>query len=353
MKIIEVKLKDNGYKIYIEKNIFEKMAVYLKENHENKKVVIITDKNLEKLYVKALNKIIQDKNFKTKIISIEPGEKSKSIDTLKKLYEDFTNFNLTRGDLILTFGGGVVGDLGGFAASTYLRGVPYIQIPTSLLAQVDSSVGGKVAVDLPWGKNLVGSFYQPKAVFIDPELLKTLDKRFLHDGLAEVIKYGCIRDESIFRALMSYKGDEELLDNIEKIIYTCCNIKKKVVESDEKDLGERMILNFGHTLGHAVEEYFNYSKYTHGEAVAIGMAEITRRSEELNITKIGTHNFIEKILMKYGLPYKRIEMDKEKILHTIKLDKKSSGENINLILLNKIGEGFIKKVSIREIENYI
>lgn len=353
MKIIEVKLKDNGYKIYIEKNIFEKIAVYLKENHENKKIVIITDKNLEKLYVEALNEIIQDKNFKTKIISIEPGEKSKSIDTLKKLYEDFTNFNLTRGDLILTFGGGVVGDLGGFAASTYLRGVPYIQIPTSLLAQVDSSVGGKVAVDLPWGKNLVGSFYQPKAVFIDPELLKTLDKRFLHDGLAEVIKYGCIRDESIFKALMSYKDDEELLDNIEKIIYTCCSIKKKVVESDEKDLGERMILNFGHTLGHAVEEYFNYSKYTHGEAVAIGMAEITRRSEELNITKIGTHNFIEKILMKYGLPYKRIEMDKEKILHTIKLDKKSSGENINLILLNKIGEGFIKKVSIREIENYI
>lgn len=353
MKIIEVKLKDNGYKIYIEKNIFEKIAVYLKENHENKKIVIITDKNLEKLYVKALNKTIQDKNFKTKIISIEPGEKSKSIDTLKNLYEDFTNFNLTRGDLILTFGGGVVGDLGGFAASTYLRGVAYIQIPTSLLAQVDSSVGGKVAVDLPWGKNLVGSFYQPKAVFIDPELLKTLDKRFLHDGLAEVIKYGCIRDESIFRALMSYKDDEELLDNIEKIIYTCCNIKKKVVESDEKDLGERMILNFGHTLGHAVEEYFNYSKYTHGEAVAIGMAEITRRSEELNITKIGTHNFIEKILMKYGLPYKRIEMDKDKILHTIKLDKKSSGENINLILLNKIGEGFIKKVSIREIENYI
>ncbi|AKN30479.1 3-dehydroquinate synthase [Clostridium carboxidivorans P7] len=353
MKIIEVKLKDNGYKIYIEKNIFEKIAIYLKENHENKKIVIITDKNLEKLYVKALNKTIQDKNFKTKIISIEPGERSKSIDTLKKLYEDFTNFNLTRGDLILTFGGGVVGDLGGFAASTYLRGVPYIQIPTSLLAQVDSSVGGKVAVDLPWGKNLVGSFYQPKAVFIDPELLKTLDKRFLHDGLAEVIKYGCIRDESIFRELMSYEDDEELLDNIEKIIYTCCNIKKKVVESDEKDLGERMILNFGHTLGHAVEEYFNYSKYTHGEAVAIGMAEITRRSEELNITKIGTHNFIEKILMKYGLPYKRIEMDKEKILHTIKLDKKSSGENINLILLNKIGEGFIKKVSIREIENYI
>ncbi|AWI04996.1 3-dehydroquinate synthase [Clostridium drakei] len=353
MKIIEVKLKDNSYKIYIEKNIFEKIAAYLKENHENKKILIVTDKNLEKLYVKALNKTIQDKNFKTKIISIEPGEKSKSIDTLKKLYEDFTNFNLTRGDLILTFGGGVVGDLGGFAAATYLRGIPYIQIPTSLLAQVDSSVGGKVAVDLPWGKNLVGSFYQPKAVFIDPELLKTLDKRFLHDGLAEVIKYGCIRDESIFRTLMNYKDDEELLENIEKIIYTCCNIKKKVVESDEKDLGERMILNFGHTLGHAVEEYFNYSKYTHGEAVAIGMAEITRRSEELNITKIGTYNFIKKILMKYELPYRRIEMDKEKILHTIKLDKKSSGENINLILLNKIGEGFIKKVSIKEIENYI
>ncbi|NMM63829.1 3-dehydroquinate synthase [Clostridium sp. P21] len=353
MKIIEVNLKANSYKIYIEKNILEKISIYLKENHANKKIVIITDENLEKLYIETLNRYIQKENFNTRIISIKPGEKSKSIDTLKKLYEDFSDFKLTRGDLILTFGGGVVGDLGGFAASTYLRGVPYIQIPTSLLAQVDSSIGGKVAVDLPWGKNLVGSFYQPKAVFIDPELLKTLDKRFLHDGLAEVIKYGCIKDENILNTLMSYKDDEELLDNIEKIIYTCCNIKREVVEHDEKDLGERMILNFGHTLGHAVEEYFNYSKYTHGEAVAIGMVEITKRSEELNITKIGTHNFIEKVLKKYELPYKRVEMDKEKVLHTIKLDKKSSGENINLILLNKIGEVFIKKVATCEIENYI
>jgi 3-dehydroquinate synthase len=353
MRSLEIKLKHNNYNIYIERNILTKIVDYLKENHENKKIAIITDENLEKLYANTLNKAIEEKGFNTKIISIEPGEQSKSMDTLKKVYEDFSEFNLSRGDLILTFGGGVVGDLGGFAASTYLRGVPYIQIPTSLLAQVDSSIGGKVAVDLPWGKNLVGSFYHPKAVFIDPELLKTLDKRFLHDGLAEVIKYGCIRDKNILHELMKYKDDNELLENIEDLVYKCCSIKKEVVESDEKDFGERMILNFGHTLGHVVEKYFNYAKYTHGEAVAIGMAEITRKSEKFNITEVGSYSFIEKILKKYELPYKKPAMDREKIIHTVKLDKKSSGETINLILLNKIGDVFIKKVSMKEMENYI
>lgn len=351
--ILKIELKENSYSIYIERNIFNKVGDYLDEHYKNRKVAIITDNNLEKLYGKNFNEILEKRGFNTKIISVKPGEESKSIDTLKEIYEKLSNFRLGREDLIIALGGGVVGDLGGFAASTYLRGVPYIQIPTSLLAQVDSSIGGKVAVDLPWGKNLIGSFYHPRAVFIDPELLKTLHKRFFHDGLAEVIKYGCIRDESIIFQLLNFKDDKELLDNIDTLILKCCSIKKSVVELDEKDFGDRMLLNFGHTLGHAVEKYFSYKEYTHGEAVAIGMAEITRKSEKLQITEKGSSKLVEEVLEKYELPYKAPLMDREEIFKAIALDKKNSGENINLILLRKMGEGMIRKVKVDELEKYI
>lgn len=346
-------LKDTSYNIYIQRNIVNTIGEYLRKNYKNKKIAIITDKNLENLYGEALIRSIEEKGFNTKTISVNPGEESKSIDTLKEVYDELAKFKLGREDLIITFGGGVVGDLGGFAASTYLRGVPYIQVPTSLLAQVDSSIGGKVAVDLPFGKNLVGNFYHPKAVFIDPELLKTLEKKFFRDGMSEIIKYGLISNESIIHELLNVKNKEELFNNIDNLIFKCCSIKKSVVELDEKDFGERMLLNFGHTLGHAVEKYFNYKKYTHGEAVAIGMAEITRRSEKLNITEKGTSKCIEELLKKYELPYETPEMDREVLFNTIVLDKKSSGDSINLIVLNKIGEGVIKKVKINRIGDYM
>lgn len=353
MRTMEINLKDNSYTIYIQRDILSMVGEYLKENYKDKKVAIITDSNLEKLYGERFNKVLGDKGFITKTIVVKPGEESKCIGTLQQVYSELVEYKLGRSDLIITFGGGVVGDLGGFAASTYLRGVPYIQVPTSLLAQVDSSVGGKVAVDLPQGKNLVGSFYHPKAVFIDPEFLKTLSKRFLHDGIGEVIKYGCIKDKSIIDELMNYINEEELLDNIDSLIFKCCSIKRTVVELDEKDFGERMLLNFGHTLGHVVEKYFNYTEYTHGEGVAIGMAEIARKSEKLHITEEGSSKCIEEVLKKYELPYKVPSMDREEAFNTILLDKKSSGESINLILLKKIGEGIIKKVSFNEVGDYI
>ena len=191
---------------------------------------------MEKLYMETLKNSLLESGFTVKIISIEPGEKSKSLTTLEKVYGKLCDFQIRRKDIIVSLGGGVVGDLSGFAASTYLRGINYIQVPTSLLAQVDSSIGGKVAVDLPWGKNLVGSFYHPDAVFIDPDVLLSLNGKFFSDGMGEVIKYGFIKDKSILELLDSCKNKEEVLKYIEDIIYKCCSIKKELVEKDERDL---------------------------------------------------------------------------------------------------------------------
>lgn len=353
MNTLMVNLPDKSYPIYIKKGLLKNIGNEIEKIFKGKKIAVITDINVESFYGREIENSLKKSNFTVEKIVLEAGEKSKSIEVLLDVYDKLLDFGITRSDLIISFGGGVVGDLGGFAASTLLRGIPFIQIPTSLLAQVDSSVGGKVAVDLPRGKNLVGSFYHPKAVFIDPELLKTLDKRFLYDGMAEVIKYGCIRDKDLFDKLLSYKSEEDLFNNIEEIIYTCCNIKKDVVEKDEKDTGERMILNFGHTIGHAIEKYFNFEEYTHGEAVAVGMYLITKNSEAMGITESGTSELIKKIIMKYRLPYEMPDAGKEKIIETIGLDKKNKGEYMNIILLNNIGECIIKTIAKEEIEKYV
>ncbi len=354
MGTLRVELGDNSYNIFIERGCSFGIGSYIPEHHPSaRRVAVITDDNVAALYGRRIVEDIKAKGLCTDLISVRPGEGSKNLETLKEVYGKLSDMNLTRKDLILALGGGVVGDLAGFAAATYLRGIPYIQVPTSLLAQVDSSVGGKVAVDLPWGKNLVGSFYQPSAVFIDPDVLKTLGRRYLHDGLAEVIKYGFIRERAILEELESCRDDAELLNNIERIIFRCCSIKKELVEEDEKDLGCRMLLNFGHTFGHAVEKYFGYEKYTHGEAVAIGMAHITRISESMGITEKGTAEYLEKILRKFSLPCSSPVMDRAAVEETMLLDKKSSGDSISLVLLRKAGEAFLAKVVRAEIGKYI
>lgn len=353
MRELQVNLQTAEYKISIKKNITWEIGAYLRDNFPLKKIAIITDNNVKALYGKELENNIRNMGFEIKTISIKPGEESKSLDTLEKIYEELSKFNLCRDDVIVAFGGGVVGDLAGFVASTYLRGVQYIQVPTSLLAQVDSSIGGKVAVDLPYGKNLIGSFYHPKKVFIDPELLKTLDRRFLNDGLAEVIKYGCIKDKSIIEQLLSYKSQEELFESIDSIIYKCCTIKKVLVERDERDYGERMLLNFGHTLGHAIEKYFDFKKYTHGEAVAIGMVQITKNTEGLGITEKGALGQLQEVLEKFQLLFDTPEMEREAVIKAIMLDKKNNSNGIKLIILKTIGQGIIKVVGIDELKNYV
>ena len=235
---LSVNLIHSSYDIIIEKGIINKLADEIKGFFEGNKVFILTDKNVDKYYGDlVLNNLINN-GYNAKKIVLDPGEESKAFFTLPLVYDELLNFKFTRSDLILTLGGGVIGDLGGFVASTYLRGVPFIQCPTTLLAQVDSSVGGKVGVDLDKGKNLIGSFYHPKKVIIDPEVLNTLSDRVFNDGMAEVIKYGCIKDKEFFGNLINYSNKKEVMHNIEYIIHNCCKIKKNVVEKDERILGK-------------------------------------------------------------------------------------------------------------------
>ena len=253
---------------------------------------------------------------------------------------------ISRSDLVIALGGGVIGDLAGFAASSYLRGVRLVRIPTSLLAQVDSSVGGKVAVDLPEGKNLVGAFYQPSLVLIDPLVLNTLKERFINDGMGEVIKYGCIKDADLFTILESHSSFEDLKEELPAIITRCVDIKRMVVENDQFDTGERMLLNFGHTLAHTIEQHFHYQRESHGEAVAIGMYQITRIAEEKGLTPKGTAERIQKVLKTYGLPFE-CGLTLGTLTEAIALDKKNLNGNLNVILLHEIGDSYIKATDIQ------
>lgn len=353
MKSLLVKLSEKNYHVYIENDLLDHIGSEIKKIYRGRKIAIITDENVNNFYGERIKNSLEKSNYLVHTIVVEPGEKSKSINTLAEVFSKLLDFGITKSDLIIAFGGGVTGDLGGFAASTLLRGIPLIQVPTSLLAQVDSSIGGKVAIDMPKGKNLIGSFYHPEAVFIDPLLLKTLDRRFLYDGMAEVIKYGCIKNRDLFDKLMNIGSEKELFYNIEEIIYSCCRIKRDIVERDEKDLGERMILNFGHTIGHAIEKCFDFTRYTHGEAVAIGMHTIIRKSEEDKMTPPGMAEAIRKILRKYNLPFELPQIKKEEIIKAINLDKKSRGEYIDIILLKDIGEGIIKSINKEEIVRFV
>ena len=353
MKNLSIDLFGNSYDIIIKNGIIDFIGEEIKKIYPHGKVALVTDKNVDYYYGNKVIKSLEGSGFNVKKIIMEPGEKTKSLENVTALYNEFLDFNLSRTDLVMALGGGVIGDLTGFASATYLRGIPFVQVPTSLLAQIDSSIGGKVGVDLKRGKNLVGAFYQPKKVIIDPGVLNTLSDRFLYDGMGEVIKYGCIRDKDLFAKLENVNGKEQLVASIEDIIFTCCNIKKRVVEKDEKDTGERMILNFGHTIGHAIEKYFNFSKFSHGEAVAIGMYYITKISEKEGISKSGTAERIKSLLIKYNLPWEAEIDDLESIINTIMLDKKGSCDDISLIMIREIGDVIIHKVNKKDIKDII
>lgn len=352
MKQLNVNIPNKEYEIVIEKGLFENLGKEIRKIYKNTKISVVTDLNLYDLYKDSLNDILSEENFITDFIVIKPGEDSKSMNTLEQVYSKLAFFNITRSDLIVAFGGGVVGDLAGFAASTYLRGVNYIQIPTSLLAQIDSSVGGKVAINLKEGKNLAGSFYHPAKVLIDPDFLLSLPERYIKDGLGEVIKYACIKDSILFDTLMKINSRDDLFNNIEHIIHVCLSIKTHLVEADEKDTDLRMILNFGHTIGHAIEKHMNY-QISHGEAVSAGMLYITKNSQLLGYTESGTYEKIKNIMDHFHINYTHQNLCTNDIKKYINLDKKNLSSELNLILIRKIGDSFVLKVPREEAEKFI
>ena len=336
---MKVNLGKDSYDIIIKQGVLDHILEYIQPLFKGAKIVIISDDNVYPIYGEKIKTQLQVQ-YKVENIILPHGEKTKRFDILPSIYSQLLSFQLTRTDLIIALGGGVIGDLAGFVASSFLRGVKLVQIPTSLLAQVDSSVGGKVAVDLPEGKNLVGAFKHPSLVLIDPLTLKTLEQKFINDGMGEVIKYGCIKDKNLFNKLAQYNSFDELYENIDEIITTCVDIKRDVVEKDLYDFGDRLLLNFGHTLAHAIEQYYQYENYSHGEAVAIGMVQLTRIAEKKGLTKEGTSSKIEDVISRYNLPVKS-HLTTDKLYQAIHLDKKNINKKLSYVLLNQIGDAYV------------
>lgn len=339
MKTLAVKT-GRPYQIHIENGILKDCGALIKKCSSAQRVMIISDSNVFPLYGKAVSGSLASCGFTVYTHVFPAGEQSKRLSSIEAMYTDLAGNQFTRGDLIVALGGGVTGDMAGFAAASYLRGIGFVQIPTSLLAQVDSSVGGKTGVDIEEGKNLVGAFWQPSLVLIDPDTLSTLPPRFFSDGMAEVIKYGCIKSLPLFEQLERCDIKNEIND----IIYRCVDIKREVVERDEHEAGERMLLNFGHTLGHSLEKLYHYTGLSHGEAVAAGMVMLTRAAEYAGLTKKGTLDRLVPLLKKYGLPVSDPANCKT-VAEGAFTDKKSSGDDISIVLLREIGDSFTKKIA--------
>ena len=346
MKTLHIDLAQRSYDIHIAPGLLDRAGEEIKKVCPRaKRIAIVTDANVEPLYGARVEDSLEHAGFDTGLFAGPAGEGAKCATHLAALWEGMMHFGLTRTDAVVALGGGVVGDLAGFAAATILRGVDFIQIPTTLLSQVDSSVGGKVAIDLAHGKNLVGAFWQPKAVLMDPEVLSTLPDAVFSDGMAEVIKYGCIADRDFFDFLCAHPSRREIMENIEHVLYTCCDIKRSVVEADELDTGKRMLLNFGHTLGHAYELSGNYEQWTHGQAVAAGMCAAVQLGFGLGIMEndAGVQALMD-LLESFGLPI-HIDCPWETMVKAVGLDKKSQGTDITMIFLKRMGQALPVKMS--------
>lgn len=326
---------------------FGKLPEKLKElGYEDRKVCIVTDSNVGKLYLEELTELLEPLFAKCVSYVFDAGEASKNTDTVGKVYEHLILNSFDRKDLLVALGGGVVGDLTGFTAATYLRGIDFVQVPTSLLAQVDSSIGGKTGVDFMQYKNMVGAFYMPKLVYMNLSVLKTLPKRQISSGMGEIIKHGLIKDTAYFSYLKENSDNIKALDMtaLEELVYGSCEIKRRVVENDPKEQGERALLNFGHTLGHAIEKLSGFSMY-HGECVAVGMAGAGYISWKLGHITKEQLDMIETTIQSYGLPVRIPEFSHtpEEILAATKLDKKMESGKVKFIILKEIGNAVITK----------
>lgn len=340
MDKITVNLGVHSYPIIICHNQLSQLGSALREYCPGQKVLIVTNTTVEPLYGAVVRESLTQAGYDTYLFAIPDGEAYKTLETAAKVYDFAFDCGLDRKSIILALGGGVVGDLAGFVAATFMRGLYFVQVPTTLLAQVDSSVGGKVAVNHPKGKNIIGAFYQPKLVFADIATLNTLPDREIKTGLAEVIKYGVIWDETFFNFLQ--QSVEKVLalepEALTAIVKTSCSIKAQVVESDEKELGVRAILNYGHTFGHAVEALTNYTKYRHGEAVAIGMVWAARLAATQGMLSDQECDRVLDLISSYGLPTHETGLGAQAIMEAMYHDKKAEAGRIKYILPTAIGK---------------
>ena len=332
MRKLNISLKDNSYDIFIENGIINNASNYIKQVYNNKKVYIITDSNVEKLYLNQLmNSLSSD--FIVDYVVVPAGEESKCLSVYANVCEKLLEKNIRRNELLIALGGGVIGDLVGFIAATLYRGIPYVGIPTSLLSQMDSSIGGKTGIDFYNRKNIIGCFKQPSLVLIDPLTHATLDQKEFNNGMGELIKHAVIGNEKLYKKLISKT------DINEDVIYESLSVKKRVVELDPFDQKERMLLNFGHTFGHAIELKMGLK---HGEAVSVGMLMAVKFGIDLGLTDSSLYDSIKSVLKSYDLPI--VDVDYHEYLKEALYDKKNFAGVVNFILVDKIGNAFIHKV---------
>ncbi|MBD3183920.1 3-dehydroquinate synthase [Candidatus Poribacteria bacterium] len=344
MHQIHVELGKNSYPIYIDDSNLSKFGSVLKRHLSLKKITLVTNETINGFYGNIICDSILSSGIQVEVVIIPDGEEYKSLEWAGKLFDSFVDFGMTRHSGVVALGGGVIGDLAGFAAATFMRGISFVQIPTSLIAQVDSSVGGKTAVNHPRGKNLIGAFHQPKFVFIDVSVLKSLPERELKSGFAEVIKHAVIMDKELFE----YMDDnvDKIMDidiqSMEQIVSRSCKDKATIVEQDEKEQNIRAILNYGHTIGHSVESVSGYSYFRHGEAVSIGMAVAARIAVNMGILDDEQEKRQNLILSNYGLPVKFPDLETDEIIKTLYLDKKiKENKKLRFVLAKKIGKAII------------
>ena len=341
MKTLQVNLPGREYQIDIGQNILDIQLPKAVKRNSTAHVVVVTNTTLQELYPNFVFNLLADSGVKVSTCVLPDGEKYKNLDTLSMVFDFLMDVCANRKSLLIAFGGGVIGDMAGFAASTFVRGIPFIQVPTTLLSDVDSSVGGKTAVNHPSGKNTIGAFKQPEYVCIELSFLKTLPSRELKAGHMELLKHGLIQDADFFNYTQQHSLEPLDFDYLEEAIFRSCKIKAKVVEKDETEKGLRANLNFGHTLGHLIETHAGYGKYLHGEAVGAGMLFATFVSWRRNEITLNEWDLISSALTQYLMPLKLLKMDFDTFRNLILHDKKAQKQAVNFILLNKLGKSFI------------
>ncbi|MBN1155794.1 3-dehydroquinate synthase [candidate division KSB1 bacterium] len=343
-----VNLKTKSYPVYIGSNSTTKLSPLLTTHGIENRIIIITDDIVEGLYGNRLLEQLSADHYEVSIYSFPNGERSKFSITVEQIYSWMLENNCKRDVTIIALGGGVVGDIAGFVAATFMRGVRYVQIPTTLLAQVDSSVGGKVGINHELSKNVIGAFYHPLFVLIDPAVLSTLNQREITCGLGEVIKYGLIKDIDLFVELEAHLYDLYESDNqrwIEKIIYQCCSIKADIVEQDEQESGIRRILNFGHTIGHALEAATGYDYLNHGESILYGMLSASYVAHRLNYLQRHEFERILRVLALIDKPPLPDDLTEDMLMQRVRHDKKQQESGLHFVLLDRIGHAKIELVS--------